>query len=143
MQGDCLLQSTTLTSPVYVSDSGASSIGGKYSVSGLAGSVDVHVFTLPAAQQSHSETTYHPEQRDNSNSPLWPSQPWFPHLLRLCVWTILASFHTAEIHRPTVTTRIHLDGKSYHLHAWRLSCSTRPTKQQDFPRRSLGSLHHL
>ena len=26
-------------------------------------------------------------------APWWPSQPWFPHLLRLCVWT-LASFHT-------------------------------------------------
>ena len=33
------------------------------------------------------------------------------------------------------------DGKSYHLHAWGLSCST--TKQQDFQRRSLGSQQHL
>ena len=28
--------------------------------------------------------------------PWWLSQPWFPHLLRLCVWTTLASFHNAE-----------------------------------------------
>ena len=37
--------------------------------------------------------------------------------------------------RPFVTTGLYL-GKSYHLHAWRLLCST--TKQQDFQGRSLS-----
>ena len=31
------------------------------------------------------------------------------------------------------------DGKSYHLHSWRLSCNT--SKQQGFQKRSLDSLH--
>ena len=39
--------------------------------------------------------------------------------------------------RPFVTTGLYLSsGKSYHLHAWRLLCST--TKQQDFQGRSLS-----
>ena len=32
----------------------------------------------------------------------WPSQPWFPHLLRLCVWTTLGSSHTAETYFQNV-----------------------------------------
>ena len=58
------------SSPVYVSDSGALSFGSICSVTGLAGEVDVHVSTIPPAQQSHSETKGHPGRRDNSNSPL-------------------------------------------------------------------------
>ena len=71
----CHSQQNT-SSPVYVSDSGASNSGDRCSVTGLAGEV-------PPAQQSHSETKDHPQGRGNSNR--WPSQPWFPHLLRLCV----------------------------------------------------------
>ena len=70
----------------------------------------------------------------NPIAPRWPFQSLFPHLLRLCVdhpriipyrWDLLSQQDYAS------------DGKSYRLHAWRLSCST--TKQQDFPRRSLDS----
>ena len=60
-------------------------------------------------------------------APMWLSQPWFPHPLRLCL------DHPRSI--PYAWTYCH--NKSYHLHAWRLSCST--TKQQDFQKRSLGS----
>ena len=38
--------------------------------------------------------------------------------------------------RPVVTTGLYLDRQVYHLHAWRLSCST--TGQQGFQRRSLS-----
>ena len=43
--------------------------------------------------------------------------------------------------RPTVTTGVFLGQYLYHLHAWRLSCSS--TKQQDFQKRSLGLQQHL
>ena len=55
---------------VQVSDSGATSTGGRCSVSGLAGVVNVHVFAIPLAQQSHSETMCHSEGRRDPNSPL-------------------------------------------------------------------------
>ena len=58
------------SSLVYVSDSGASSTGDRCSVTGLAGAIDVHVTTIPLAQQSHSATTGHPGWQDNSNNPL-------------------------------------------------------------------------
>ena len=58
------------TVPVYGYDSGASSTGDRCSVTGLAVAVNVHVSTIPPAQQSHSETEDHPRWRDNSNSPL-------------------------------------------------------------------------
>ena len=48
------------SSPVYVSNSGASSTGDRCSVIRLAEEVDVHVSTVPLAQQSHSETKDHP-----------------------------------------------------------------------------------
>ena len=64
-------------------------------------------------------------------APWWASQPWFPHLLRLYV-DHLDPFLPQ---RYTVTTGTCLERRSYHLHAWRLSCST--TKQQDFQKRSL------
>ena len=56
--------------PQFVSDSGAASTGDRCSTSGLAGAVDVHVSTVPIAQQSNSETTWHPGGQGNSNSPL-------------------------------------------------------------------------
>ena len=43
---------------------------GGCSVSGLAGEVDVHVSSIPSAQQSHSEVPVHPGGRGNSHSPL-------------------------------------------------------------------------
>ena len=55
---------------VHVSNSGATSPSGGYSVSGLAGEVNVHVSSIPSAQQSHSEAPGHPGGRGNSHSPL-------------------------------------------------------------------------
>ena len=50
-----------------VSYFGASSTGDRCSVTRLVG---VRIFTVTLAQQSHSESTYHPGWRDISNSPL-------------------------------------------------------------------------
>ena len=101
------------SSPVYISDFRASSTGDRCSVTRLAGTVDIHTSTVCLAQQSHSETTCHPERQDNSNSPWWPSQLWFPHLIRLC-----------EDHPRIIPYRCDLllqqgfisDGKSYCTH---------------------------
>ena len=66
-------------------------------------------------------------------APWWPSQPWFSHLLLLRVWTTHFQYRRDLLSQQGYIS----SGKSYHLHAWRLSCST--TKQQDFQRRSLSS----
>ena len=124
------------------SDSGASSSGGGCSVSGLVGEINVHVCAIFSAQQSHSEITCHPRSSlSNTDCSLywWPSQPWFPDLLRLCVdhpmnLSILPRLSQQD-------QKFISDGKSYHLHAWRLSCNI--TKQQDFQTRSLGLSQHL
>ena len=55
---------------VHVSNSGATSPSGGCSVSGLAGEVNVHVSSIPSAQQIHSEAPVHPGGRSNSYSPL-------------------------------------------------------------------------
>ena len=66
--------------------------------------------------------------------PWWPSQPWFPHLLRLSVDHLLRFF---QYRRDLLSQQGYISsGKSYHLHAWRLLCST--TEQQDFQGRSLS-----
>ena len=57
-------------SSVHVSDSGSTITGGGCSVSGLAGEVDVHVSSVPPAQQGHSETTVDTGGRSDSDSPL-------------------------------------------------------------------------
>ena len=57
----------------------------------------------------------------------WPSQPWFPHLLRLCVDHPLFFPYSRDLLSQQGYVS---DGKSYRLHPWRLSCNT--TKQQDF-----------
>ena len=57
-------------SSVHVSNSGATSHSGGCSVSGLAGEVNVHVSSIPSAQQGHSEAPIHPGGRGNSRSPL-------------------------------------------------------------------------
>ena len=57
-------------SSVHVSDSGATSTDSGCSVSGLAGEVDVHVSSVPPAQQGHSETTVDTGGRSDSDSPL-------------------------------------------------------------------------
>ena len=65
----CLQQCRTPTS-VHVSNSRATSPSGGCSVSGLAGEVNVHVSSIPSAQQSHSEAPVHPGGRGSSHSPL-------------------------------------------------------------------------
>ena len=55
---------------VHVSNSGAMSLSGGCSVSGLAREVNVHISSIPSAQQSHSEAPVHPGGRSNSHSPL-------------------------------------------------------------------------
>ena len=57
-------------SSLHVSSSEATSPSGGYSVSGLAGEVNVHVSSIPSAQQSHSEAPVNPGGRSNSHSPL-------------------------------------------------------------------------
>ena len=72
-------------------------------------------------------------------APWWPSQPWFPHLLRLSVDHLLRFF---QYRSDLLSQQGYISsGKSYHLHAWRLLCST--TKQQDFQGRSLSLLQLL
>ena len=107
--------------PVYVSNPGASSTADRCSVTRLTGEADVHVSTVPPAQQSHSESKDHPEGRSDTNTPL-------------VAITTVVSTSTTSVCRPTsflyillgptVTTGLCL------MHAERLSCST--TKQQDF-----------
>ena len=69
-------------------------------------------------------------------APWWPSQPWFPHLLRLCVEHPLFLPYRQDLLSQQDQKYIS-DGKSFHLHVWRLSCDT--TKQQAFQTRFLGS----
>ena len=73
-------------------------------------------------------------------APWWPSQPWFPHLLCLCVEHPLSLPYRQDLLSQQDQKYIS-DGKSFHLHVWRLSCDT--TKQQAFQTRSLGSWHLL
>ena len=69
-------------------------------------------------------------------APWWPSQSWFPHLLRLCVEHPLVLPYRQDLLSQQDQKYVS-DRKSYHLHAWRFSCDT--TKQQVFQTRSLGS----
>ena len=69
-------------------------------------------------------------------APWWPSQPWFPQLLCLCVEHPLFLLYRQDLLSQHDQKYIS-DGESFHLHVWRLSCDT--TKQQAFQTRSLGS----
>ena len=69
-------------------------------------------------------------------APWWPNQLWTPHLLRLCVEHPLVFPYRQDLLSQQDQKYVS-DGKSYHLHAWRLSCDT--IKQQVFQTRSLGS----
>ena len=121
---------------VHVSNSGATSPSGGCSVSGLAGEVNVHVSSIPSAQQSHSEAPVHPGGRGSSHSPLVAE-------------SVVVSTPTSSLcgtppglSLPSGSSvPAGSDGKWYHLHAWRLSCDT--IKQQAFQTRSLGSRQPL
>ena len=119
------------SSPVYVSSSGASSAGNRCFVTRLAGEVDPPFPLLSKAIQKIRTTQ---EGEVILIAPWWPSQPWFPHLLRLCVDhpRLFPYCQDILLQKGYVSS-----SRSYHLHAWTLSCST--TKQQDFQKRSLDS----
>ena len=62
-------------------------------------------------------------------APWWPKQSWFPHLLHPCVdHPLFFPYHRDLLSQQD--QKYVSDGKSYRLHAWRLSCDT--TKQQAF-----------
>ena len=112
------------SSPVHGSSSGASSTDDRCFVTGLAGEVNVHVSTISPAQLIQKLRTTQ-TGKVILIAPWWPSQPWFPHLLRLSVDHLLRFF---QFCRDLLSQQGYISsGKSYHLHAWRLLCST--TKQ--------------
>ena len=119
------------SSSVHGSSSGASSTGDRCFVKGLAGEVNVMFppFLLLNKVIQKLRTTQTGEVI--LIAPWWPSQPWFPHLLRLSVLLFFLYRRDLLSQQSYISS-----GKSYHLHAWRLLCST--TKQQDFQGRSLS-----
>ena len=123
-------------SSVHVSSSGAKSPSGGCSVSRLAGEVNVHVSTFSLLSKVVQKLRSTQVEGVILVAPWWPSQPWFPHLLRLCVEHPLILPYRQDLLSQQDQKYIS-DGKSFHLHVWRLSCDT--TKQQAFQTRSLGS----
>ena len=124
--------------------SGAKSPSSGCSVSRLAGEVNVHVSPIPLLNRVMQKLLNRVMQKLRSTqaaevilvAPWWPSQSWFPHLLRLCVEQPLVLPYRRDLLSQQDQKYIS-DGKSYHLHVWRLSCDN--TKQQAFQTRSLGS----
>ena len=114
-------------SSVHVSNSGATSHSSGCSVSRLAGEVSVHVSPIPSAQQSHSEAPVHPDGRGNSHSPL------VAELVVVSTPTSSLCGTPSSLSLPSGSSVS--VGKSYHLHAWRLSCDT--IKQQVFQTQQL------
>ena len=76
------------SSPVYVSSSGASSTDDRCSVSRLASAVDVHVSTVPPAQQSHSEAQDNSGGRGDTRSCL------------VAISTMVSTFTTSVMDHP-------------------------------------------
>ena len=112
--------------PVHVSSSGASSTGDRCFVTGLGGEVNVHVFTVCPAQQSHSEAQDHPDRRGET------------HRYLVAVTTVVSTPATTECgsptilsvpQRPVVTTGLYLKRQVIPSARMELLCST--TKQQD------------
>ena len=120
-------------SSVHVSSSGAKSPSGGCSVSRLAGEVNVHVSPIPTAQQGHAETTVHSGGGGDPCSPLVAVSVVVSTstTVRLCVEHPLVLPYRRDLLSQQDQKYIS-DGKSYHLHVWRLSCDT--TKQQAFRR---------
>ena len=58
------------STPLHVSSYGASSTGNRCFVTGLAGEINVQVFTVSPAQQSHSEAQDHQDGRGDTHRPL-------------------------------------------------------------------------
>ena len=127
-------------SSVHVSNSGATSPRGGCFVSGLAGEVNVHVSSIPPAQQIIQKLRSTQAAEVILIAPWWPNRSWFPHLLPLCVEHPLCFPYRPDLLSQQDQKYVS-DGKSYHLHAWNLSCDT--IKQQAFQTRSLGSQQPL
>ena len=72
-------------SSVHVSSSGAKSPSGGCSVSRLAGEVNIHVPPFPLLNKVMQKLRSTQVAEMILVVPWWPSQSWFPHLLRLCV----------------------------------------------------------
>ena len=125
---------------VHVSNSGAKSPSGGCSVSGLAGEVNVHVPPFHLLNKVMQKLRSTQVAEVILVAPWWPSQSWFPHLLHLCVEHPLVLPYRRDLLSQQDQKYIS-DGKSYHLHVWRLSCDT--IKQQAFQTRSLGSRQPL
>ena len=123
-------------SSVHVSSSGAKSPSGGCSVSRLAGEVMYMFPPFPLLNRVMQKLRSTQAAEVILVAPWWPSQSWFPHLLRLCVEHPLVLPYRQDLLSQQDQKYIS-DGKSYHLHVWRLSCDT--TKQQAFQTRSLGS----
>ena len=125
---------------VHVSNSGAKSPSSGCSVSGLALEVNVHISSIPSANKVIQKLRSTQVAEVILIAPWWPKQSWFPHLLRLCVDHPLFFPYRRDLLSKQDQKYVS-DGKSYHLHAWRLSCYT--IKQQAFQTRSLGSRQPL
>ena len=97
----------------------------------------MYMFPPFPAHQSHSEALVHPGSRSNSRSPLVTETVVVFHTYFVFVSITPVCF---PYHRDLLSQQDQkyvLDGKLYHLHAWRPSCDT--IKQQAFQTRSLGS----
>ena len=115
------------SSPVYVSTSRASSTGDRCSVTRLTGKLDEQFSTVPLLIKVIQKIWTTQECKVILIAPWWPLQSWFPHLLCLCLdCPLIIPYHWDLLSQQGYVS----DGKAYHLHAWRLSCST--TKQQVF-----------
>ena len=116
-------------SSVHVSNSRAKSPSGGCPVSRLAGEVNVHVPPFPLLSKVIQKLRSTQTAEVILIAPWWPSQSWFPHLLRLCVEHPLVFPYRRDLLSQQDQKYVS-DGKSYHPHAWRLSCDT--IKQQGF-----------
>ena len=61
--------------------------------------------------------------------PWWSSQPWFLHLLRLYVDTLSVLLRSVLSQQGW---KFISDGKSYHVHAWKIACGPRRRSCDDF-----------
>ena len=73
------------SSAVQFSNSEASSTGNRCSVTRLKGEFDVHVPPFPLLSKVIQKLWTTQEGEVILIAPWWQSQPWFPHLLHLCV----------------------------------------------------------
>ena len=105
---------------VHVSNLGVQSTGSGYSITTLAGAVDVHASTISLAEQALPETLSHSERRGDPNTTWWPTQPW---LLPLSD----PSFRTVE---TCCLNQVTSQTVSRTICTQRLSCSI--SKQQGF-----------